>query len=248
MINILLWCDEKLSHLKQNNVEIKNGIPQLSKDDLYTDVPKKMTTFAYRNDVSDSDKKETILTFFMYEEKLWPRLKTIDDDIKIMSEYGGISGFDLSPCIGMLKPRQRMSILINAIYSSYCALKGVKVLANYRAGDFSTVNLADYFPNNNQFIVGNLGCNRNGFKNYGYYMLIQVLRKKNPSNIYFFGGISKKEAEEYLNTSLNFIITFPDRRNRVRNDSKAYIYYLKNEKVVKELFEQDYKGGCNCGC
>ena len=234
--NILRWCDDKISHLKEQGITFKRGIPQLPIEYTYTGTPSAVSTFAYRNDIPETAKANALLTYFMFEDKLWPRLAKIDDDIEILKEYGGVSGFDLSPSIGMLRPRQRLSILVNAIHACYLGTKGIKILPNYRAGDFGTLCAADYFPDECSFIVGNLGCTNNGFKAYGEYQLDIVLQKKNPSILFVYGSIFKREAARLIRQHGFEIISFPDRRNRVRNNSRSYRYYLSEDEICKELY------------
>lgn len=243
-LNILKWCDDKISYLKEKNIRFINGIPQLPVEYLYTDIPKAVSTFSYRNDIPPEVRKEAILTFYMFEDKLWPRLKKIDEDIVVLKEYGGIAGFDLSPSIKMLRPRQRLSILINAIYSCYCGTHGIRVLPNFRPGDMGTICAADFFPDNSYFIIGNHGCNRNGFKRYGQYMLQITLDKKKPDVLFVYGAITAREARE-LTTLYNLeIMTYPDRRNRVRNGSESYRYYLGDDKrLYKTSLVNLAKGG-----
>lgn len=241
--NIIKWCDQKISYLKEEGIEFKKDIPQLPKEYLYTDRPSAVSTFAYRNDIPEEEKKTSLLTFFMFENRLWPRITKIDDDIKILKQYGGVTGFDLSPSIGMFRPRQRLSILINAIHACYLGTKGVKILPNYRAGDFGTLCTADYFPDDCSFIIGNLGCTTHGYKAYGEYQLDIVLKKKKLDVLYVYGSISKKEAERLIRKNRFEIISFPDRRNRVWNNSKSYRYFLSGEELHKEVYADLAKGG-----
>lgn len=241
--NILKWADEKISSLKEKDIIFINNVPQLPSEFIYEGIPCAITTFAYRNDISLDDRNEALLSFFMYEDRLWPRLNKIDEDIEILRNYGGATGFDLSPSIGMLRPRQRLSILINAIHSCYLGINGIKILPNYRAGDFGTICTADYFPDDCSFIVGNLGCSKNGFKNYGEYQLDIVLTKKNPSILYIYGSISNKEACRLIKKNQFEIISFSDRRNRVRNCGRNYHYYYHDGKIEKNLFCEISRGG-----
>lgn len=240
--NIIKLCDEKISYLKKHDIVFKNGIPQLRSEFIYNDIPRNVSTFVYRNDIHPEHRKESLLGYYMFEKNLWPRLNKIDSDIIIAKDYGGIIGFDLSPCIGMLRPRQRLSILINAIYSCCFGLAGVKVLPNYRPGDISTVCAADYFPDNCAFMIGNLGCNRNGFKDYGLYLLQMVLRKKSTDLVYVYGSISKTDAYDLYKHYGVSIISFPDRRNRVRNNSKAYYYHNSPQGFVKTVYSDRFGG------
>lgn len=233
--NIIKWCDDKITYLKNNNIIFIKGTPQLPLEFIYDGVPRYVSTFIYRNDIPVEQRGDALLGFYMYEKYLWSRLTNMDSDILIAKDYGGIIGFDLSPCIGMLRPRQRLSILVNAIFSCCYGLAGIKVLPNYRPGDISTVCAADFFPDNCSFMVGNLGCNRNGFKDYGLYLLKMALRKKNTNLIFVYGSISKNDAYE-LNKQYGIsIISFPDRRNRVRNNSKSYYYHMSPKGFVKTI-------------
>lgn len=234
--NILKWCDNKISYLKKLGISFKKDIPQLPESFIYMGRPSAISTYAYRNDIPKESKADAILTYFMFEDKLWPRLNKIDSDVEVLKEYGGVSGFDLSPSVGMLRPRQRLSILVNALHSCYLGTKGIKILPNYRAGDFGTICAADFFPDDCSFIVGNLGCANNGFKAYGEYQLDIVLQKKSPSILFVYGSINKKEVERLIKRYGFEIISFPDRRNRIRNNSMSYHYYLSGGEVCKELY------------
>ncbi len=234
--NILDWCDKKLSYLKEKGITFRKGVPQLPEGYIFTGRPSAVSTYAYRNDIPKGSRTNAILTYYMFEEKLWPRLSKIDYDIEILKEYGGVAGFDLSPSIGMLRPRQKLSILVNAIHSCYLGTKGVRILPNYRAGDFGTICAADFFPDTCSFIVGNLGCEKNGFKKYGEYQLDIVLQYKKPPILYVYGSISKNVVERLIRQHRFEIITFPDRRNRIRNNSCSYHYYLSDDGIRKELY------------
>ncbi len=242
-LNILRWCDDKITYLKNQGITFKKGIPQLPIEYTYKGTPSAVSTFAYRNDIPKEAKGNALLTYFMYEDKLWPRISKIDDDIEILKEYGCVSGFDLSPSVGMLRPRQRLSILVNAIHACYLGTKGIKILPNYRPGDFGTLCAADFFPDECSFIVGNLGCSNNGFKAYGEYQLDIVLQKKNPLILFVYGSVFKKEATRLIRQYEFEIISFPDRRNRVRNNSRSYRYYLSENEIHKELYADAAKRG-----
>lgn len=241
--NILKWADDKISILKSEGIFFKNEIPQLPSKYVYNEIPIEVSTFAYRNDISEENISKSVLTYYMYEKNLWPRLYKIDADIEIIKRYGGVVGFDLSPSVGMLRPRQRFSILINAIHSCYLGINGIKIIPNYRAGDLGTLCAADYFPDNCSFMIGNLGCSNNGYKAYGEYQIDIVLCKKHPDILYVYGAISKKEASRLIRNNGFEIIAFPDRRNRVRNNSKSYRYYYDGNEICKVPYNASLIGG-----
>lgn len=100
-INILKWSDTKITFLKENNIEFNKGIPQLPNEFIFKKKPVAMSTYAYRKDIGENEKKDSLINFYMYENRLWPRLNKIDEEIPILLEYGGIVGFDLSPSVKM---------------------------------------------------------------------------------------------------------------------------------------------------
>ena len=242
-LDLLRWCDAKISHLKGQGIPFINGIPQLPEEFIFRDMPKALSTYKYRRDIPENVRKDSLIVFYMYEIDLWPRLNKIETDLEVLKTYGGIVGFDLSPSIGMLRPRQRLSILVNAVYSCYCGTKGIKVLPNYRAGDFGTICAADFFPDDCSFMIGNLGCASNGFRKYGEYQLDILLLKKRPKTLFVYGSITRNEAARLIKQHGFEIITFPDRRNRIRNNSKSYRYYLSGDRIVKALYADATKGG-----
>ena len=245
--NIITWSDNEITKLKNQGIIFKNGVPQLPEEYIYKDTPHNVSTFMYRNDIPVDQRKKSLLCFYMFEKNLWPRLYKIESDISVAREYGGIVGLDLSPCLGMLRPRQKLSIIINAIYSCCFGLAGIKVMPNYRPGDIGTVCAADFFPDNCSFMIGNLGCNRNGFKDYGMYTLKMALRKKSIDILYVYGSISKSDAFKLNKLYGVSVISFPDRRNRVRNNSKAYYYHKSVNGFVKTRFQYPI-GGDLYGC
>lgn len=248
--NLLKWCDDKISYLKQNDIEFKDGVAILPKESAYTGKVSMVSTFKYRKDIPDKLKTTSVLAYFMPDNNLFVRLRRIDKDLAMIDDYGGICGFDMSPSVGMLRPRQQLSILINSIYNAYAAVKGYKVIPNTRLGDFTTMKMSASIPEGVPLIDGKHGCNSYGFKNYGLYQLGLIVKEKKPPVLYIYGGISLKDAKklhEFSNNSKFTIITFPDRRNRVRNHTKAHKITFKDGNPVKQLY-LDNDGGDKCEC
>lgn len=85
--------------------------------------------YVFDEDANDEDQDDLADFFGRYFLCPIPYLimKGIDTENEIIS-HCGVSGFDLSPSIGMLRPRQRLSILVNAIHACYLGTKGIKIL------------------------------------------------------------------------------------------------------------------------
>lgn len=105
-MNLIKWCDEKITILKENDIKFLNGRPCLPEKMIYDNVPKYIETYQFRNEISLKDRSKTLICFYSDDKRLWRRLITFDEDCKIFSKYAGIVGMDLSPSVNMLKPRQ----------------------------------------------------------------------------------------------------------------------------------------------
>lgn len=240
MFNILIWSDEMISQLKEKGIRFENGVAVIPEKFIYQDKVSMISTYKYRNDIPDRLKSTSLLAYFMPDDNLFNRIRKLETEIPIMKEYGGICGFDLSPSVGMLRPRQRFSILINSIFNTYCGSCGVKILPNSRVGDLGTMSMTGSFPNGMDFITGKHGCNSYGFKEYGLYQLCLQIHEKQPHILYVYGNVSLKEARVLFRYSKNVnfnIITFPDRRNRVRNKAQPHRICIENGRIVKKIFE-----------
>ena len=233
MKNILLWCDNIVTKLKKNHIDFRNGFAILPEEAIYREDIEMITPFVNRSDIPENLKSTSLICYFMHDERLFPRLRKIDQDIAVLKEFGGICGFDLSPSIGMLKPRQRFSLFINSLYNCYCAVNGIKVLPNSRSGEIGLVDQSKNYYKDAPCVTGMLGCRNNGFKKYGLFQLKYFIRQVHPSVLYVYGALSKKEAADLFYDKDFIIKVFPDRRNRVRNGAKSYSYIYTNGTVSK---------------
>lgn len=233
MTNILIFCDSIVTKLKQNNIDFRNGFAVLPDEAIFRDEVAMIAPFVNRRDIPNDLKASSLICFFMQDNQLFPRLWRIDQDIIILKEYGGICGFDLSPSIGMLKPRQRFSLFINSLYNCYCAVNGMKVLPNCRTGELGLIDRTQYFHKNAPCITGMLGCRNNGFRKYGLFQLKYFIKLVQPNVLYVYGSLSIKEAVHLFYDKAFIIRVIPDRRNRVRNKAESYSYVCRDNTVFK---------------
>ncbi|MBQ7501186.1 hypothetical protein IJT93_00525 [bacterium] len=241
--NLLLWCDDKISFLKRHNIKFQSGVAIIPPECIYTDIPRMVSTYQYRSDIPADLKAKSLLTYFTPDSGLWNRLFKIEDEIPTLLEYGGIAGFDLSPSLGMLRPRQKFSITINSVFNCYCALHGVKILPNARLGDMSTMSMSASIPDGVNFISSRLGCKRNGFKAFGRYQVKLLLQQIRPRILFIYGRVSLDEACDPINRYGIDIVCYPDRRSRVRNNAEIYaIVKRSHNKIVKIPFGEYLQG------
>ena len=223
-MNLLQWCDNNISFLKENGIKFVNGFPLLPTKSIYSGHPLRMSTFAHRNDIPHSDRKNTLICFYSQDRDLFPRLEKIDSELPILQNYAGICGFDLSPCVGMLRIRQKFHLLISAIYNCRCALYGIKVLPNSRMGDLGTINqVTSLIPHGSNIVSGELGCRGKAFKAFGLYQLKESIRIIEPNSVFIYGSFCVKDAKYCAPAGNVTFFVFPDRRNSMRNSKKPYI-------------------------
>lgn len=235
-ISILKWCDRIISILKKRNIFFKNGVAVIPQASIYEKMPVMISTFKYRNDIPVELRSKSLLSYFMPDKDLWPRLEKIDKELVVLKEYAGITGFDLSPSLGMLIPRQRLSIFINSLFNCYCAINGIKIMPNARIGEFGTIPMINSIPLGSCFITSRLGCQNHGNKAYGVFLIDKIIRIIRPSTLFVYGFITLAEATHFIKKYSLKIVTFPDRRSRVRNSKKVWYYFEKNGVVFKSIY------------
>ena len=223
MSNLIKWLDEKITFLKQNGIMFVNGMPVIPSAALYTGIPHMVETYAHRHCVPCEKRPETLLAFFDNDDNLTNRLFKIDDEIEELKQYGGICGFDLSACITMLRPRQKISLLVCAVFNCYVALHGVKVLPNCRVGDLTTMSLIDTIPPYTNLISGELGCHNNSLKMYGIHQLRLIAKKVGPDIMFVYGNLSKKDIRYIFGRQPQTVVMYPDHRHRTRDGKNAIV-------------------------
>ena len=239
MGEILRWCDEKISFLKQHGIKFINDLPIVPKECLYTGIPLMIETFAHRNDIPENIKKNSLIAYYSYDCDLLRRIYTIEKDINELYCYDGICGFDMSPCITMLKSRQKLSILISAIFNCFVAVHGVKVLMNVRTGNLSSSKISNYLPKGSNFITGEVGCHNNGFKAYGLYQMKLIREVVQPNIIFVHGHLSKKDIHFVCERECQTFVMYPDRRHRMQ-DNKIIEAVEYDGKNFSKLTLQDF--------
>ncbi len=223
MSNLIRWLDEKVTFLKQNGIKFINGMPVIPSEALYTGIPEMVETYAHRHCVPCGIRSKTLLAYFDNDDNLINRLFKIDDEIEELKQYGGICGFDLSACITMLRPRQKTSLLVCAVFNCFVALHEIKVLPNCRVGDLATMSLLDTIPPYTNLISGELGCHNNSLKMYGMHQLRLITKKVGPNILFVYGNLSKKDIRYIFGRRPQTIVLYPDHRHRTRDGKTAIV-------------------------
>ena len=243
MYQLIKWCDIKISFLKKNGIEFKNDLPVLPQESLYSGIPQMVETYAHRNDIPSAITGSSLIAYFDNDVNLMNRIYKIDNEIEVLKQFGGICGFDLSPCVTMLRPRQKFSLLVSAVFNCYVALHGIKVLTNARVGDLSTISSLDNIPAKSNIITGEIGCHKYGYKAYGLYQLKLIRNKIKPNIIFVYGFLSNNDIRIICENDKQLIIFYPSRRQRMRDKKVAVAIQYECGSFHKRLLSDYINNG-----
>ena len=219
--------------LKRRGISFINGMPILPSDSIYTDIPLMIETYAHRNDIPNNMKSHSLISYFYDDSNLINRLLNVEKELPVLKQYGGICGFDLSPCITMLRPRQKLSLLASALFNCYVAINGVKVLINGRTGDLATMSCMDNVTKGSNIISGEIGRHGHEYRYYGRYQLKLSVETVDPKILFICGHLSQKDIAYVCGNRDRVIIMYPGRRHRMRDNKKVVVIKYSNGEYYK---------------
>jgi len=133
-----------------------HGYPVIPAECILQDTPEEIVPFDHRNACNSPSK--TVICFFSKDQRLYPRLGTLDKDIGKLRRYLAVGGFDLSPRREHDPSLQEFNLLLNRMIDAYRALHDIKILPNFRTGSIDTINSLSSYPSGSNFLVGTVGC------------------------------------------------------------------------------------------
>ena len=248
MDRLIKWCDDKITYLKKAGIEFKDGFPILPQEAYYTDIPLTIESFQFRNKIPKELRKKSLICYFSPDIRLIQRMYKIDEELPILCEYGGICGFDLSPSVTMLRPRQKFSLLASALFNCYVAVHGVKILPNCRVGDLANMSVIRNIPPYTSIISGEIGCNRKGFKDYGLYQLRIIIKSIALPILFIYGGISNKDIKRVCGKTPQDFVVVPSARDKYYNHKESKVIVWDGISIRKTSLK-DYiaDGGVHYG-
>ena len=171
------------------------GYPICPKEMLLTEAPDEIIPFEHKN--SCRNPKKTDVCYFQKDKLLYRRLQKLDSDANILQHYMAVSGFDLSPRLQSDLKNQKFNILLNRMIDVYMAIKGIKILPNFRIGDLETIDSLSTYPVGSCFAVGTLGSSNWKVTETDLSYLMAKLLYIRPSKLLIYGKL-KNEYKRIL--------------------------------------------------
>ena len=201
--SIFQIIDYLYNYLKEKNVQFNtDGFPIFEKNMFLDEWPDLVIPYSQRKNKRVVNKKKTVICFFDKDQKLYPRVSKVLNEIEEYKKYMGVIGMDITITTDMDKEMQRALLLLNQLFLMALAINGIKIVFNTRSAGLFTTTLFNNIPHNVMVASGLLGCKRSQFRyDFDYIQKIITLL---PDKLIIYG---KHDAiiEEQLNTlGLNY--------------------------------------------
>lgn len=217
MRNVFDLANELNVRLRKSGIQFNScGYPVFPQEMILSDPPEEIIPYYCRNQ-AQSPKEKTAICFYTYDDRIYPRLFKLDEDIPVYLEYMGVCGLDLSPMIEWDIKLQNFNILLSQMATIYIGLHGVKIIPNYRIGSFETMNALHSYPRNTMFAVGALGCAKSKrLVEYNKLYLSSKLIYTLLPNLLVYGSLRKDYQQILDNYNVNYKV-FPDFQKSCRS-------------------------------
>lgn len=191
--NLYFLSDYLYNYLIQHGIEFNQyGYPLIPEECIIREEPEEMIPYEHRNACMNPAK--TTICYFSNDETLYPRLNKLDADIKALSKYMGVCGFDLSPRREYDKSLQEFNLLLNRMIDAYRAVNGIKILPNFRTGNISTLNSLSAYPSKSFYVAGTLGCFRRQVVQGDILLRAKILYAR-PKKLFIYGKLRQVYRE-----------------------------------------------------
>lgn len=208
-MNLFQTYHRLYTYLKQNGIEFSEDGYPVFREEMFTDeTPDEIFPFNRRNECKN--KKKTALCTCQVDKEVYPKIEHLDQDLDEWKSYMACIVFDLSPRIEWRTEIQKFNICLNQMAAIYLALHGVKLIGNFRIGDFNTVGALHSYPNKTCFLVGSLGCTKYLTLEDLEYFSTKILVAL-PKKFYFYGKLDKHVEKLIKGYEIPYKV-FPSRR------------------------------------
>ena len=135
-----------------------DGFPLVGRPCFLSERPAIIVPYSHRNARFVSDPAHTLICFHMSDTLNYRRLEHVLDDLAEYRRFLAVSATDITVTADMDPDWQAGVMLLNALFLAVLAVNGVKVVANLRCGDQSSVRFLSWIPKGVACIASSLGC------------------------------------------------------------------------------------------
>lgn len=194
MKNIDFIVAEKLTDkLKCRGVAFNDdGFPVFSMNSFADEEPSFICPWQHRNYYRPLD---TALSFFMPDNLIYPRFEKIADEVDEFGKFKSVISMDLSVSRNMPLEVQKFNMLMNALYTTYLASEGIKIIPSLRCGDEKTIDYLLPYKDAPLVALGLHGCKGMSFADYDEFIFRCEMIILQPRKLLLYGKPTKAEKE-----------------------------------------------------
>lgn len=161
------------------------GFPLLQPNMYLDEWPTLMTPYRDRKARFVHKPSHTVLCLFTSDQRIYPRLEKVLDEIPEYQQYLGVVGSDLTVTADMDQEWQQAIMLLNQLYTATLAVNGIKIVQNIRCGSRETIACLSSVPPRVMCATSTLGCEKT--KSEWDLVFAEKLFAVRPSKLLIYG-------------------------------------------------------------
>ncbi|TPF78748.1 hypothetical protein BW12_04895 [Bifidobacterium sp. UTCIF-3] len=185
LTDILALIDEYSRYLEEHGVRCDDqGFPLMQPEWYLNEWPDLVVTYRERGSQLVSDPAHTVLCFYCSDDRIYPRLEQVLEELDEYRPFMGVIGSDVTVTADMDIEWQRLIILLNQLFDAVLAVNGIKLVQNLRIGLPSTLVCLLNVPEGVMAASGTLGCEPTAEGDFSYAVKVHTLM---PSKVILYG-------------------------------------------------------------
>ncbi len=202
-MDIFSTIDNLYQYLADKDIDFtSDGFPIFSPKWFLNEWPDLVIPYSQRNNRRVADKKKTVICFFDKDQRLYPRLSKILDDLQEYKSYMGVIGMDVTVTDDMDKEWQKAILLLNLLFLTVLAVNGIKIIINTRSGGLEPGEIFAGIPENMMAASGFLGCDT--IKNQDDLSYLSKILFLLPEKLILYGKRDLKAEKQLDDMGINY--------------------------------------------
>lgn len=191
LFDIFVAIDELYLYLQDKEMKFDSeGFPIFTSEMFLKEWPELVILFSQRKNKRVINKKKTVLCFYDKDQKLYPRIKKVIDEIDEYKKFMGVVGLDITITEDMDEEWQRAIALLNQLFLAVIAVNGIKIVLNTRTAGIPNESFFENVPQDVMVASGFLGCEI--LENEYDFSYLKKIIKLLPNKLILYGKHDKK--------------------------------------------------------